>query len=512
MATVGDLVDRAGLRSLTPGAVEKARDNSVSTFCEIDSASGIDFEAGCVVYVPAGTWPSLSAPESLLAQMRSRGGVGVVVDNDDFDLPPEFVTECVRQSMPVFLLPKDMLFGQLSATLTSQPAGVPKQDSHSEAVQDLLDEFVGKSGVTVWVVMQGCVITGSIVPAADFPIKILSRKPTSLVGAPSDAAGLHLMLPRSGHALVLVNPNRVQWETRRVGKLAGQIDARLHALEVTRAARAQSENALIRELVQANVASAALDPWARSLGLEPGIRIRAVSVVVPEATEGRIDTVVAGLQDLALQGAAASVSGSYEGNAYALVTMRGAVESIDSSEGFDRQLDMLATLFALRHEGALSIGTSSCVLRSSDDLVRGLISARQMADRHARSSGPDSPSVPLPAPMAATLLASDPRLVSVLDNALLKPVVDYDEGKGSQYLETLRTFLALDGQWSATAAELGIHINTLRYRLNRIERLTGRGVHSTADRADFYIALALRESSRYGEWDTSRPPGFGEPG
>ncbi|TSD49897.1 PucR family transcriptional regulator [Rhodococcus sp. KBS0724] len=512
MATVGDLVDRVGLRSLTPGAVEKARDHSVSTFYEIDSASGTDFGLGAVVYVPAGTWPSLSAPESIPAQLRSGGGVGVVVDNDDFDLPPEFVTECVRQSMPVFLLPKDMHFVQLRETLAPQPAVVPNQDSNSEAVQALIDEFVGKSEVAVWVAMQGCVITGSIVPGVDFPIKILSRNPTSLEGMPSDAAGIHLQLPRSGHAVVLANPNRAQWDVRRVAMLAGQVDARLHALEVTRVARAQSENALIRELVQANVASAALDPWARSLGLEPGIRIRAVSVIASESMPDRIDAVVAGLQDLALHSGGASVSGSYEGNAYALVTMSSSVESVDGSEGFDRQLDVLAALFVERHDCPLFIGTSSCVLRSSDDLVRGLISARQMADRHARSSKPESPSVPLPAPVAATLLATDPRLASVLDRTLLKPVVDYDERKGSQYLATLRTFLALDGQWSATAAELGIHINTLRYRLNRIERLTGRGVHSTADRADFYIALALRESSRRAEWEASRPPGFGEPG
>ncbi|NHU49084.1 helix-turn-helix domain-containing protein [Rhodococcus wratislaviensis] len=269
---------------------------------------------------------------------------------------------------------------------------------------------------------------------------------------------------------------------------------------MTRTARHQSESALIRELIGANVASAALDPWARSLGLEPGTRIRAVSVVVPESAATPIEQVVAALQDLGLRSGGMCVCGAYEDGAYTLITIDGGGASGGAADGtgFDHHLDVLARLFAQRHGYTPSIGTSSCVLRSSDDLVRGLISARQLADRHARSSRSEGHSVPLPAPLAATLLATEPRLASVLYQALLKPVVDYDEQKGSAYLATLRTFLALDGHWGATAAELGIHINTLRYRLTRIERLTGRGIHATADRADYYLALTLRESARRG--------------
>jgi sugar diacid utilization regulator len=34
-----------------------------------------------------------------------------------------------------------------------------------------------------------------------------------------------------------------------------------------------------------------------------------------------------------------------------------------------------------------------------------------------------------------------------------------------------------------------VHVNTLRHRLARVERLTGRSLSSMEDRVDFFIAL-----------------------
>ncbi|MGC0366545.1 hypothetical protein ABH922_004529 [Rhodococcus sp. 27YEA15] len=511
MATIGDLIDRVGLRSLTPGAVERARDRQLSAFCRIDPTVQITVAPGSLIYLPAAVWSAFSNVDAVFGEVRS--GVGAVVDNDDCNLPPEFVTECVRESLPVFLLPKSIPFEDLPARLRTVSGGLDR-DSSVDAIADVIDSFTRGTDVRVWVVTEGCVLTGSTSTTTDLPFKILSRTQVPVEKISSESAGVHTRLAGSGHALVLTNPNRRPWDLRWVGDLAHRIDTVMQALAVTRAARQLAESTLIRELVEAKVTSAGLDPWVRSLGLEQGSRIRAVSVVVPESSSCRVDTVVAGLQDLALRGGGTSVCGAHGGNAYALVTMNGdsGSENGDGSNTFDRHLGVLKSLFVERHHCTLTVGTSSCVLGSSDDLVRGLISARQMADRHIRSVDLDSHSIPLPEPLVATLLANEPRLVDVLYRALLEPVVDYDEKKGSCYLATMRTFLALDGQWGATASELGIHINTLRYRLVRIERLTGRGLHTSADRADFYTALALHESARNRHRDALRPPGLGESG
>jgi Aldehyde dehydrogenase family/PucR C-terminal helix-turn-helix domain len=56
---------------------------------------------------------------------------------------------------------------------------------------------------------------------------------------------------------------------------------------------------------------------------------------------------------------------------------------------------------------------------------------------------------------------------------------------------TLRAYLTHLGRWQPTAAELGIHRNTLRKRVARIEALTGRSVDTAAGRADLWIALEI---------------------
>lgn len=60
--------------------------------------------------------------------------------------------------------------------------------------------------------------------------------------------------------------------------------------------------------------------------------------------------------------------------------------------------------------------------------------------------------------------------------------------------ETLRVFLAHGGRRQPAAEQLGIHRNTLRDRLARIERITGRLVDDADHRAELWLALRLEEA------------------
>ncbi|PRI12545.1 PucR family transcriptional regulator ligand-binding domain-containing protein [Leucobacter massiliensis] len=62
--------------------------------------------------------------------------------------------------------------------------------------------------------------------------------------------------------------------------------------------------------------------------------------------------------------------------------------------------------------------------------------------------------------------------------------------------ETLRAVFEADGQRGPAATRLGIHRNTLRDRLSRIERLTGRSLGSADDRSELWLALRLEELGR----------------
>ncbi|MGR6914990.1 PucR family transcriptional regulator [[Actinomadura] parvosata] len=79
---------------------------------------------------------------------------------------------------------------------------------------------------------------------------------------------------------------------------------------------------------------------------------------------------------------------------------------------------------------------------------------------------------------------------------LLGPVEEYDARHGSELLRTLDTFLETCGSWQRTADELYVHVNTLRYRMQRIEELTGRRMSSMRDRTDLYLALRSGQAAR----------------
>ncbi|MEV4009954.1 helix-turn-helix domain-containing protein [Nonomuraea angiospora] len=72
---------------------------------------------------------------------------------------------------------------------------------------------------------------------------------------------------------------------------------------------------------------------------------------------------------------------------------------------------------------------------------------------------------------------------------LLSPLLDYDRGHQSELVRTLGIFLDCAGSWNACAERLHVHVNTVRYRIRRIEELTGRNLATMADRVDFFLAL-----------------------
>ncbi|MFR0687807.1 PucR family transcriptional regulator [Enterobacterales bacterium AE_CKDN230030158-1A_HGKHYDSX7] len=71
----------------------------------------------------------------------------------------------------------------------------------------------------------------------------------------------------------------------------------------------------------------------------------------------------------------------------------------------------------------------------------------------------------------------------------LGPLIEHDRNHGAALLKTLLTFLENDGNWKATAFDLGIHRQTLVYRLKLVEQLTGIKPTTTQGIARFWIAL-----------------------
>lgn len=65
--------------------------------------------------------------------------------------------------------------------------------------------------------------------------------------------------------------------------------------------------------------------------------------------------------------------------------------------------------------------------------------------------------------------------------------------------DTLKAWYANDGHPGATAQALGIHRNTLDYRLQQIRDATGLDLGAIDDRLWLYIALQTMAGSRDGD-------------
>jgi PucR family transcriptional regulator, purine catabolism regulatory protein len=75
--------------------------------------------------------------------------------------------------------------------------------------------------------------------------------------------------------------------------------------------------------------------------------------------------------------------------------------------------------------------------------------------------------------------------------------VEADEGEyGDELLRSLDVFIEQNGHWEKAAQALYCHRHTLRYRIKRVEALTGRDFSHARDRIEFWLALRGRELAR----------------
>jgi purine catabolism regulator len=78
-------------------------------------------------------------------------------------------------------------------------------------------------------------------------------------------------------------------------------------------------------------------------------------------------------------------------------------------------------------------------------------------------------------------------------DSVLGPLEDASGEYGDELIRSLEAFIEQNGQWERAARELYCHRHTLRYRIKRVEQLTGRDLASARDRIEFWLALRGRE-------------------
>ncbi len=96
---------------------------------------------------------------------------------------------------------------------------------------------------------------------------------------------------------------------------------------------------------------------------------------------------------------------------------------------------------------------------------------------------------------AFTLLLSiqDDEALLLYCDSVLGPIERGDEEYGGELLRSLEAFIEQNGQWEKAAREVYCHRHTLRYRMRKVEELTGRDLSRAHDRIEFWLALRARE-------------------
>jgi purine catabolism regulator len=91
------------------------------------------------------------------------------------------------------------------------------------------------------------------------------------------------------------------------------------------------------------------------------------------------------------------------------------------------------------------------------------------------------------------LSLQDDEALRLFCDSILGPIEASEGHYGGELMRSLEAFIEENGQWERAARRLYCHRHTLRYRIRRVEELTGRDLRTARDRIEFWLALRGRE-------------------
>ncbi|WP_173095671.1 PucR family transcriptional regulator [Actinomadura verrucosospora] len=250
-----------------------------------------------------------------------------------------------------------------------------------------------------------------------------------------------------------------------IGSAVSLMSIELEHREALAGAERRRRAGLVRELVAGRHAPDAAAGVLASLGLGGG-RVRVVVVPdVPDAA-ARLESFAE-----AFPGAAAAADAS------------GLVAIMPEEDGLAKRL-------AAELPG-LAAGMGGPV--GPDGLELSLRQARQVLALERRS-GPGVYDA-LARPNFQMLLGlGPPAVLRAYADAILGPIDRLPKGRGDELIRTLWAWIEADCSYERAADRLGIHRHTLRERLQRVERLTGKRL-AARELGDVWMALAAREAA-----------------
>jgi len=185
----------------------------------------------------------------------------------------------------------------------------------------------------------------------------------------------------------------------------------------------------------------------------------------------------------------------------ALVAIRAGLLCAVVDAGGSSTLDPVALARRIRDELAVRFGEvqAACSRVAPTHSLRMSFHEARCALEAVRLRNGDAPDVAtfedLGAFQLLLSLQDDEALLSYC-RSVLGPIEHGEGDYGDELVRSLDVFIEHNGHWEKAAAALFCHRHTLRYRIRRIEQLTGRDFSSARDRIEFWLALRGRELAR----------------
>ncbi|MBO2458941.1 PucR family transcriptional regulator [Actinomadura violacea] len=454
-------------------------------------------------------WRSEPGDSEVFVRALAQAGVSALAawDLATGTIPDDLVDACRRHRLPLFKVPEDVAFATVTEEVVRHLSGARAADltavldRHRRLVAGMSEgaglgavlDLVGRDlGMRCWVLTA----TGRVVAGPP--------------GAPDGAALARAFLtaPRLPHHLaasgvsvfpvaedttsrvadwfVACEGDHADWPAERRA-LTTELAA-IAALERARLDdRLSVEGRLAQELVRLVVSAAAADeilPRLELAGLDPRASyVAAAAAGRGTLRPGELRSVLGEVMPVPRP-----VVGLLDDEAVALVPV-----PVPAEAGPDVAASIQAALAALAPglAGAgIAVGVSDVVGAGE---LRGAVDEARYARRLA--SGRTDPVCVVRHDELAThvlLLATVPEDVrQMFEVRLLDPLRKYDEVHKADLIRTLETFLQNSGSWTKCAEQLHLHVNSVRYRIQRIQDLTGRDLARLEDRVDFFLALRL---------------------
>ncbi|MFD1937893.1 MULTISPECIES: PucR family transcriptional regulator [Nonomuraea] len=431
------------------------------------------------------------------------------------DLPADLVDACRRHRMPLFHVPQALSFAEVTEHIvrhlsTARASDVTAVlDRHRQLVSgaglDPVLEMIGRDlGMRCWVLTpSGRLVAGSS-PLDHDTAMAMARTFLTVKRLPCSRNGYSIFpvdeqtTSRVADWFVAVEGCFTDWPEERQA-LAGELAA-VAALERIRLDdRLSPEGRIAQELVRLVFTE------GKPSDILPRLEVTGLAgapgyVVLAAAAHGalRPAELRAVVKEI-LHAAVSSGAGPPQGTARALTPLAIGVvgeETIALVPSADREL--AGRVRTAVHElapglagGRLTVGVSGI---AGVEGLRGAVEEARYARRMAE--GKPEPDAVVGQDELAThvlLLASVPDDVRHMFRVrLLDPLRSYDQVHKADLVRTLEAFLQCSGSWTKCSELLHVHVNTLRYRIQRIQDLTGRDLSRLEDRVDFFLALRLQ--------------------